>query len=429
MTTAATYRQVLRRPHFGRYFTGEAISSVGDSMSEITIVILALGLATGDARPMAVAAASAAYLVPGILTGVLAGRHLGAVSARTLLLIDNAWRGAWLGLVAVLATDGALGLSAYVALLGLASLTRPLGAAGSRALVADLVADDDLFAANSLVNSTVQAAVMLGPAVAGVLAAIVGPGPVLAIDAVSFLLFAAVLLAVPASASRPRRVEEPGGATASSPGTLAVGWRWRWAGWLAGYRTVVGLFALTAVFHALYGPFVVGLPLLVEQRAGGLPTAAALGLLWSAFGVGAVLGGLAAGGRVSLASPRAAALIAAGWGAATIIVAVPAPLALAGGAMFAGGVIYAPYLAIVNTVMQRQLPPHRLPEAGAYYSSVTGIAGPVGTLVAGGIVAGVGPTTSLLGAGGVLVAAGLLAAAGFGSEAEVAPSPPDGIRA
>ncbi|MDQ3945957.1 MAG: MFS transporter, partial [Actinomycetota bacterium] len=171
MTTTATYRQVLRQPHFGRYFTGEAISSVGDSMSEITIVILALGLATGDARPMAVAAASAAYLVPGILTGVLAGRHLGAVSARTLLLIDNAWRGAFLGLAAALATAGVLGLGAYVALLGLASLTRPLGAAGSRALVADLVGEDDLFAANSLINSTVQAAVMLGPAVAGVLAA------------------------------------------------------------------------------------------------------------------------------------------------------------------------------------------------------------------------------------------------------------------
>ncbi|MGH8994343.1 MAG: MFS transporter [Acidimicrobiia bacterium] len=411
MKLTGAYRDVLRRPLFRRYFAGEGISSVGDAMSEVTIVVLALELGTGSNRAMAVALASAAYLLPGIVTGAAVGRRLGAVSPRTLLIIDNAWRGGCLGLAAVLTTTDAIGLGGYVALLALASLTRPLGAGGSRTIVVDLVDEDDLFAANSLVNTIVQAAVMLGPAVAGVLAAVIGPGPVLAIDATTFLLFVAALLSIPAATIPPREVADSRVGSAALPAAR----RWRWAGWLGSYRTVAGLFLLTGIFHALYGPFVVSLPLLVQERAGALAPAAALGLLWSAFGVGAVLGGLAGGSRASLASPRSAALIVAGWGAATVAVGLPAHLAVAGAAMFAGGAVYGPYIAIVSTVMQQHLPPHRLAEASAYYHSVTGVVGPLGTLAGGVVVAGLGPSPSLFAAGGLLIGFGLAAAARLGT--------------
>lgn len=426
MKLTGAYREVLRLPRFRRYFAGEGISSIGDSMSEVTIVVLALDLATGSNRAMAVALASAAYLLPGIVTGAAVGRRLGAVSPRTLLVIDNAWRGGCLGLAAVLTTTDTVGLGGYVALLALASLTRPLGAGGSRTLVVDLVDERDLFAANSLVNTTVQAAVILGPAMAGMLAAVIGPGPVLAIDAATFLVFVAALLSIPASASPPRKVAA---GEAGPTAALTAGGRWRWAGWLGGYRTVAGLFLLTGIFHALYGPFVVSLPLLVEDRAGDLATAAALGLLWSAFGVGAVLGGLAGGSRVSLASSRSAALIVAGWGAATVVVGLPAHLAVAGAAMFAGGAVYGPYIAIVSTVMQQHLPPHRLAEASAYYHSVTGVVGPLGTLAGGIVVAGLGPSPTLYAAGGILIGIGLLAAARLRPEATPAtPGVPAGDR-
>lgn len=401
MTLLGTYGRVLQESDFRRYFIGESVSSVGDAMSEVTIVILALTLVPGGFKPMAIAFASAAYLVPGIVTGSLVGRHLRGVRPRTLLVIDNCWRGLVLGIAALLVVSHNLNLVGYVALLGLASLTRPLGAAGSRALIVELAESRLLFAANSLVGSVVQAASMLGPALAGVLIALIGAGAALGIDALSFLFFVVALLLIPPGAAAMKA--QYGEHVERS--TTAKGVKW-----LLRYRSVAGLFGLTAVFYALYGPFVVGLPLLAAERGGNLPAATVLGFLWSAFGVGAVIGGLLAGNRASLANARVAALISVGWGVATVFVALPTHVLVAVGAMFFGGLVYAPYSAIVSTVMQRQLPPDRLNQASAYYSSITNSAGPAGILAGGLVAVAIGPSITMLAAGGLLVTAGLCAA-------------------
>jgi hypothetical protein len=262
---------------------------------------------------------------------------------------------------------------------------------------------------------------MVGPGVAGILIALVGLGPVLGIDAVSFLLFAIALLTISRSAIHPAATE-PGPENPGDQATTAGGLRR--ATWLLQYPDIAGIFALTALFHILYGPFVVGLPLLVAARTGASSTAAVLGSLWSAFGLGAVLGGLLAGHRPALATSRTAALIAAGWGAVTVVVALPAHLGIAVGAMLVGGMIYAPYLAIVSTIMQQRLHRRRLAEASAYLSSLTGLAGPLGTLLGGVTVAVVGARWSLTAAGATLLAAGVGFAVRFG--AATAPRTPGG---
>jgi len=400
------YRKLLRQRGFRWYFGGETVSSLGNAMSEITVVLLALDLAGRGSRALAVALATAAYLLPGVSSGILAGPRLATWSPRTLLLTDCLWRGAWLAGAAGLAVAGRLALPVYIGALALASLTRPLGIAGGRAVIRQLVPPEGLFAANSLVNSMVPASTMLGPVSAGLLAALIGLGPVLGIDALSFLLFAAMLATI-----RPAEAHA-GGDVASQvvvPPFVAGG-RFRLRSmWLLQHPDVVGLFGLTAVFYALYGPFVVALPLLVAARAPG-STATVLGGLYSAFGVGAVIGGLIGGNRPTLVSPRVAALIAAGWGVTTVAVALPVPLPVVAAAMFAGGFVYAPYPAIVSTVMQRQLPSGRLAEASAYFSSVTAIALPAGTLLGGVAVVSAGPAAVLGAAGATLIAVGVIAA-------------------
>ena len=105
-----------------------------------------------------------------------------------------------------------------------------------------------------------------------------------------------------------------------------------------------------------------------------------------------------------------AALISVGWGVATVFVALPTHVLVAVGAMFFGGLVYAPYSAIVSTVMQRQLPPDRLNQASAYYSSITNSAGPAGILAGGLVAVAIGPSITMLAAGELLVTAGLCAA-------------------
>jgi hypothetical protein len=401
------YRALLHRRGFRWYFAGETVSSLGNAMSEITVVLLALDLAARDTRPVAVASATAAYLLPGVVTGIVAGPRLGQWSPRTLLLADCLWRGGWLAGAAGLVILERLALPAYVGMLALASLTKPLGAAGGRSIIPQLVPEDAFFTANSLVNSMVQASSMLGPGSAGVLVALLGLGPVMAIDALSFLLFAAALAAVRPAGGAAVADSVAVNVGLASPGSgRYFGLR---AGWLLQHGAVVRLFGLAAVFYALYGPFVVAVPLLVAAREPGA-TATALGGLWSAFGVGAIIGGLVGGRRPSLASPRIAALIAAGWGVVTVAVALPAPLPVAAAAMFVGGVVYAPYLPIVSTVMQRELPAGRLAEASAYFSSVSAVAIPAGTLLGGVAVVSASPAAVLRITGAALVVAGLIAA-------------------
>jgi hypothetical protein len=307
-----SYREVARTRYFRRFLTGEGISSVGDAMSEVTIVVLALAIAGQGRGPIAVALATGAYLVPGILSSLLTGRHLGRWQPRTLLLTDNVWRGGWIGVASVLAMTDGLHVWTYAALLGLASLSRPLGAAGSRTITTQLLDERHLFAGNSMLRGVVQIATTVGPVLAGVVVAVVGAGAALGIDALSFLAYAVLLLEMPASA-----VQAGSGPHGARPVVAGTGW-WR-------NRAVLALFVITAVMLVLYGPFVVGLPIIVEQRSVALPTVTMLGLTWSAFGLGAVLGGLAAGGIAALATTRAAALIAAGWGACVLAVGIPAP--------------------------------------------------------------------------------------------------------
>ncbi|MET8283541.1 MFS transporter [Micromonospora sp. NPDC005174] len=403
MKLVQTYRTLARKPYFRRYLFGEAVSSLGDAMSDITVVLLALTLAKGNAA-VAVSLATAAYLIPGILTGVFAGRHLGRVSPRMLLLIDSMWRGFWLGLAAAMALFGSLQLWMYVALLALASLTRPANAAGARALLPQLLDRSHLFSGNSLFQGTIQVATMLGPALAGVLAGTVGAGVALAVDALSFLVMVVVLCTMPAAIS-PAIRRKPQEARTERPG--------RFVDWLSSpqLRPVTILFLITAAMTVAYGPVVVGLPILIGDRASALPVGTELGLLWSLFGVGMVVGGLIAGNMPSLATSRTAALLTAAWGLTVLVLGLPAPVLVTAAAMLIGGFAYAPFTAIVYTVMQERLPQDRLAEGAAYLNSLKSLTTPGGVLIAGFAIAALGATTAIITAGVLLVAICLFIAA------------------
>ncbi|MFF2009558.1 MFS transporter [Streptomyces sp. NPDC058195] len=402
MTVSASYRAQLRNKPFRRYFIGETVSSVGDAMTDITIVMLAISLLAADDRPMGIAVAAGAYLVPSMVSGVLMARRIGGLSGRTMLLADNLWRGTLLGLVALLAVTSHLSFTWCVVLLALSSVTRPLNGTGARAIVREVAPEDQHFTANSLVGLAVQSASLIGPATAGFFCTWFGPGLTLGLDALSFFLFAGALLLIPRSAVT-RSSQDTGPDAEPEPAVKPTGV-------LRSLRVpgIGALFGLTAVFYLLYGPFVVGLPLMTEERSYGLGTGSALGVLWSAFGLGAVAGGLVAGRFAGLAHVRIAALSAAGWGVAMFIVAMPVHYYVALVAMFLGGLSYAPYGPIVSTVMQRELPPAQLNEVSSYYGSMTSFASPMGTFAGGAAVGLIGASNSILSVGAILAAVGVL---------------------
>ena len=200
-------------------------------------------------------------------------------------------------------------LSGHASVLRLALCGAVYGAAeaffrpAALAVVPQLVVPEELQSANALLSLSASASLVAGPAVAGVLVALLGPGTALAVDAGTFAVSALTLLFLHVP-SLPVTV---GGAFLSE---LAGGWRevrsrsWVWATLLA-----------FSAYHALVLPalFVLG-PLYAEQHRGG---AGAWGVISAGFGVGAVAGSVAAlrwrpvrpgvvfGGSLAIASAQA----------------------------------------------------------------------------------------------------------------------------
>ena len=104
----------------------------------------------------------------------------------------------------------------------------------------------------AILSTFTQAAVVVGPALAGGLAALVGPGWVIGADAVSF-----AVLAVICWAASPR----PAAASSAAPAAATRSWRI-----IAGQPRLLGLLAVTGIFFFLYGPVEVALPVHVAQE-------------------------------------------------------------------------------------------------------------------------------------------------------------------
>jgi Major Facilitator Superfamily len=245
-------------------------------------------------------------------------RLMRRLRASQLVAADASVRAVALGTVAVLAVAGVLDPAGYVALLAISSLLHAWGSAGTYTLVAELLPDEDRVTGNAVLSAFGQVAIVVGPAVAGGLTALVGPGPVIGAGAASFAVLAVA-----------------GWAVAGLPhATVAAGPPRAWRT-IADRPSLLGLIAVTCVFFFLYGPVEVALPVHVAHESHGSP--GLLGLYWTVFGVGATIGAVAAP-LLRHRPPRWVVVgIIVGWGAALLPLGVTDAVAPGLAGFAAGG--------------------------------------------------------------------------------------------
>ena len=379
------YWPVLRHPVLRRVLPGFAVSYLGDGMSAVAVSWLAIEIAPADRRGTWVAVAVAAYTLPGALGAFLLARPLRGRGGAQLAGWDATLRASALAAVPVAHALGVLSIGLYVGLLALSSLLHTWGSAGRFTLLAEVLPQRHHLAANAVVAGLAELGAIAGPALAGALSATHGAASVIALDAASFGVLAATYRrAVPAIG----RGSGPAEPTAARPGR-ARGWRA-----IRSDRTMSGLLALTFAFFVLYGPVQVALPLHVAQDLGG--SATTLGAYWTAFGAGAVIGGLLAGhfGRWPLWPITIGVVL--GWGAALL----PLGLGADGGAALAcmafGGLVWGPYPAVSMALFQRSAPAGLLPQVLAARAAALLLAVPLGAVLGGPLVTAVGPRGALL---------------------------------
>ena len=392
----AAYRPVLATRTYRRLVLGFAVSYFGDGMSFVVVAWLAIQLAPAGTAGLWVAAAVAAYTLPGVVGALVLGRRLRREPARRLVLADTVVRAVFLGVVPLAWLAGELTPPLYVVLLALSSLLHAWGSAGQYTLVAETLPEEHRLPGNTLVSSLGFAATIAGPAVAGVLVTVVSPALVLGIDALTYVFLAVVVLTTDLPGT-PRVATVDGQA---ARGGLAV---------LRTYPALLGLLLLTWFFNFFYGPVEVALPLHVSDDLKAPATL--LGLYWMLFGIGAVLGGLAVGALRRLPIWPVTIGIVLGWGVALLPFGLDVPPAVSVASFALGGLVYGPFVALSVTLVQSASPPQYLAAVLAARSAVLLTASPLGTALGGPLTTALGPQATLVVSGLVTVALGLGAAA------------------
>ncbi len=253
----------------------------------------------------------------------------------------------------------------------------------------------ELGSVNALLGLAQSAARVAGPALAGLLVAALGPGPVIAADAATYAVSAAALSLL-RLAARARQAPRP------LRRDLAQGWAefssrpWLWVGTVQ--------FALFNLI--VWGPFLLLGPVLAHQGGGG---ARAWGMIMACYGAGSVAGGLLSLGRRPHRPLVVATIATLGYPVPCLLLAAAAPApAVAAGALVAGAGS-AVGLTFAGTAEQQQVPAGALARVSAFQTVGAFGFGPLAFAAAG-------PAAALAGARVVL---GAGAAWGFASSLAV----------
>jgi MFS family permease len=361
-------------------WTGSATSALGDAVVQIALIFAILHIG-GTASDIGIVlalttVARVAFLLAG---GVWADR----LRRQYVMLAADGVRGA------VQATIATLLLSGHAHLWELCAGGALYGAAtsffdpASAALVPETVPPEQLQQANSLLGLPQSFFSVAGPAAAGVVIAVFGPGWLFAADAASFLVSLACLALMrvpprPLLAARPFLAD------------LAEGWHelavrpWYWINLLA---HACGNFVVPALF-------VLG-PVIAARSLGG---ATAWGALSASWGLGAVAGGIV-GLRVKPRRPLAAAdLLLAGIGLPLLALAFSRSVALIAAAEAVFGFTMIMGNSIWFTAMQVLIPDKVRARVGAYDWFLSLVIMPVGWVVAGPLSSSIGFTPTLVAA-------------------------------
>jgi MFS family permease len=399
-----SFGRVFGQPVLRRVMPGMLVSALGDGMSLVAVAWLAVQIAPPERAGTWTGLAVAAYALPATVGAAALGRLVRGFDGARLVAVDASLRAAALGVIAALAIAGMLTPAGYVALLAVSSLLHAWGSAGTYTLVAESLPEEDRVTGNALLSTFTQAAIVVGPALAGAVTALVGPGWVIGADALSFAVLAAICWPV----STRREGVTPAGAAVGAPPATAGGWPT-----ILGHPRLVGLLATTCVFFFLYGPVEVALPIHIARELHGSPSL--LGLFWAVFGVGAVLGGLGAGLLRHRPLWLVVVSIIVGWGVTLLPLGLTDAVVPGLVGFAVGGVVYGPFTAICTALIQRTSPPRVLSRVLATYTALTTPSAALGTLLGGPVVAALGGRRTLLASALLTIALGVLVAAFVGA--------------
>ncbi|MEU2571358.1 MFS transporter [Streptomyces althioticus] len=314
----------LRRPAYRRLWASTVVTAVGSQLTAVAVPKQIYDITGSSAW---VGAASLAGLLPLIVFALWGGAIADSMDRRRLLLLTNTGIAVTSLLFWVQAFVGLESVWTLMLLLALQQAFWGLNAPARSASIARLVPADELPAANALGSTVMQTGQIAGPLLAGALIPVIGLAELYLIDALALCVTVWAVYRLPALPPL----------TAAKAGSAGL------RGVLEGFRYISGHAVLLLSFLADIVAMVLGMPRalfpqLASETYAPYGEGFALGLLFAAIPLGAVLGGLFSGtfsrarrhGWMVIGSVVVWGLAVAGFGLSGSLWLAVAFLALAG---------------------------------------------------------------------------------------------------
>ncbi|MEU7059489.1 MFS transporter [Streptomyces sp. NPDC046197] len=293
----------LRRPAYRRLWSSTIVTAVGSQLTAVAVPKQIYDITGSSAW---VGYASLAGLLPMVAFALWGGAVADTVDRRRLLLITNCGIAVTSLLFWLQAVTGLDSVVALMALLAVQQAFFGLNSPARNASIARLVPEVELPAANALGSTVMQTGLVAGPLLAGALIPVIGLPSLYLVDAVALCVTVWAVARLPAlpplagSAARRAGVRE-----------IAAGFRY-----IARHKVLLLSF-LADIIAMVFGMPRALFPQLAAQTYASYGEGLALGLLFAAIPVGAVVGGLFSG-TFSRARRHGLMVIGAvtAWGAA-----------------------------------------------------------------------------------------------------------------
>jgi len=377
-----TALRALRSRNYRLFFAGQAVSLIGTWITRIATSWLVFRL-TGS--PVMLGLVSFAGQIPSFFLAPIAGvwvdrwnRHRTIVVTQTLSMLQSF-------ALAALTLTGRINVWELALLMLAQGLINTFDMPARQSFVIQMI-DDPAYLGNAIAlnSSIVNAARLIGPAIAGVVIAAAGEGICFLIDGMSY---AAVLISLSAMRIPARAVYKK---TKNAFGELIEGWHY-----IARSPAMRSILLLIALVSLLGVPFQVLMPIFAANVLHGGPHT--LGALMAAAGGGALAGVAALANRKSvIGMGRVVAESAGIFGLSLIAFGLSKVLWLSLCILPFAGFGMMRQMAASNTIVQTLSDEKKRGRVMAFYSMAFVGMSPFGSLLAGALSAHIGVSRTLV---------------------------------
>jgi len=370
----------LRERQFRLLWLGQATSTLGDGLVPVALSFAVIGTLNRSATALGVVLA--AHILPLVLFVLAGGVWADRLPRQLVMLVSDVIRGVVQATIAVLLLTGAAELWHLAVLIAIYGTAEAFFQPAATGVVPATISPPRLQQANALLGLSRSMAFVVGPAVAGVIAATTNPGIVFVVDAATFAVSATslALLRLPRSRREGKRQSFLADLKGGWHELVTHTWLWVIVAWASTFLCIV------------IAPFLTLGPVIAKESLGG---AAAWGIIAAGWGAGSLGGGLLAL-RWKPARPMLVCTIfTLPIAPAVALLALRAPAPVIAVAQAIGGMGMGLFGAVWQTTLQQHVREEALSRVSAWDWMGSFAFLPLGFILAGPVSRAIGISTTL----------------------------------